>query len=42
MLEEGKTMGFGLNFYGFFWFAASWVCAYFVWAYFVNRKEKRK
>jgi hypothetical protein len=37
-----KSVGFGLNFYGSIWFAASWVSAYFAWAYFVNKEEKRK
>ena len=41
-LNRSKYMGFGLNFYGFFVFAAFWVCLYFVWAFFVNRREKRK
>lgn len=35
-------MGFGLNFYGFFFFAALWVCAYFLWARWFNTKEKSR
>lgn len=33
------AIGFGLNFYGFFAFAAVWVVAYFVWASRVNAAE---
>ncbi len=34
--------GFGLNFYGYFVFAALWVCGYFVWASRVNARERRR
>lgn len=33
---------FGLNFYGYFIFAACWVIAYFAWAWQVNRREARR
>ena len=34
--------GFGLNFYGYFVFAALWVSGYFVWASQVNARERRR
>jgi hypothetical protein len=34
--------GFGLNFYGYFVFAALWVSGYFVWASRVNARERRR
>jgi len=33
---------FGLNFYGYFVFAALWVCGYFFWAWRINARERRK
>jgi len=32
--------GFGLNFYGFFLFAALWICAYAFWVRYINAREK--
>jgi hypothetical protein len=32
--------GFGLNFYGYFVFAAIWICFYALWVSYINKKEK--
>ncbi len=34
--------GFGLNFYGFFVFAALWICVYSVWVARVNKRERSR
>jgi hypothetical protein len=33
-------VGFGINFYGFFIYAAVWVCAYSLWARYVNKRKR--
>ena len=32
--------GFGLNFYGYFVFAAVWILCYSLWVSYINKKEK--
>ena len=39
---QAIASGFGLNFYGFFAFAALWVVAYFVWATRTNAAERNR
>jgi hypothetical protein len=34
--------GFGINFYGFYVFAAIWICAYALWVRFMNAAERAK
>jgi len=36
------ALSFGLNFYGYFVFAAVWVCGYFLWASRTNARERKR
>jgi len=34
--------GFGINFYGYFVFAAIWICTYALWVRYINARESSK